>query len=192
MRLYLVRHGESENNAAKRWTGHMDVALTEMGIEDAKKARAFLSNVKFDKVYSSDLQRAVCTAKTALPDCAEIETTALLREIDVGALAGQTVAEMNEKYGEALWENRKNGDYSPYGGEDTVQFGERISAFLKQVEGCGVETVAAFAHAGVLRRMWKLVTGADFLIDKVMCLNCAVLILDYTNGMWRIHSWVNM
>lgn len=191
MKLYIVRHGESETNAVGRWTGWLNPALTEKGIADARRARKLLEGVQFDKVYASDLIRAVQTAKEMLPDCAP-EETALLREINVGDLAGKTVAEMHEKYGDALAQHRIDTDYSAYGGENAEQFDGRITEFLHTVEGCGCETVAAFAHAGVLRRMWKVVTGSELVIERVLCLNCAILILDYTNGVWKIHSWINL
>ena len=68
MRVYVIRHGESESNASKKWTGWMDVELTEKGKKDAEKAREVLKNIKFDKVYSSDLKRALDTMKIVLPE----------------------------------------------------------------------------------------------------------------------------
>ena len=58
MKLYIVRHGESETNRKGLWTGWLDVALTDKGIADAERVRDTLRGIKFDKVYSSDLQRA--------------------------------------------------------------------------------------------------------------------------------------
>ena len=69
MRVYVIRHGESETNLSKRWTGWKAVNLTEKGYEDAKKAGKIIGDVTFDKVFSSDLRRAKETAMTALPGC---------------------------------------------------------------------------------------------------------------------------
>ena len=69
MKVYFVRHGQSVNNVRGVWTGWMDVDLTEQGISDAKVAGDFLKGIKFDKVYSSDLKRAVDTAKYAISGC---------------------------------------------------------------------------------------------------------------------------
>ena len=68
MRVYVIRHGESETNYNKQWTGWSDVHLTDKGKEDAKKARDFLKHIPFDKIFASDLIRAVETAKIVLPD----------------------------------------------------------------------------------------------------------------------------
>ena len=57
MRLYVIRHGESENNLKKCWTGWYDAPLTEKGRQDARKAGTFLQGITFDKIYASDLSR---------------------------------------------------------------------------------------------------------------------------------------
>ena len=69
MKVYVVRHGESETNKIRHWTGWLDVALTEKGQNDALFARSVLENVHFDKVYTSDLIRAMQTAEIAIPGC---------------------------------------------------------------------------------------------------------------------------
>ena len=50
MKLYVIRHGESENNVKTCFTGWMDVNLTEKGIADAHKAGELLRDVTFDRV----------------------------------------------------------------------------------------------------------------------------------------------
>ena len=67
MRVYVIRHGESETNLSKHWTGWMDVSLTEKGYEDARGAGRIIGDVTFDRIFSSDLHRAKETAMTAIP-----------------------------------------------------------------------------------------------------------------------------
>ena len=55
MNVYIIRHGESENNVKKCWTGWKDVDLTEKGYEDARYAGRILSGVSFGRIFSSDL-----------------------------------------------------------------------------------------------------------------------------------------
>ena len=83
MKLYVIRHGESENNVKECFTGWMDVDPTEKGIADAQKAGKLLEGVSFDRIYASDLRRAMDTAKSAIPGCTPIPEP-LLREISVG------------------------------------------------------------------------------------------------------------
>lgn len=62
MRLYLVRHGESEANQLGIYSGFLDTKLTEKGETQAKACQKLLKHIKFDKVICSDLQRAHKTA----------------------------------------------------------------------------------------------------------------------------------
>ena len=133
LRLYVVRHGESETNLAKRWTGWMDVSLTGKGREDAKKAGDFLKNIEFDRVLSSDLRRAVQTAETALPGCVP-ETSPLFREIDLGSLSLDNIGCIDDLdlammgFGLAVEEEEEeldeNGEptVSPYHDMDSIEF----------------------------------------------------------------------
>ena len=191
MKLYVVRHGESENNLNKCWTGWMDVNLTEKGYEDAKCAGAIIENVKFDKVYSSDLKRAVDTAKTALPGY-EIEKTSLIREINVGKCAGKTFAECNEKYEKEMEISRQTGGYDSLGGESKEEFTYRLKKFMDIVAASGHENVAAFAHGGVLRNILNIVLQTGLPRGKMLCKNCALAIFEFDGESWYVDSWINL
>ena len=72
-KLVLLRHGQSQWNLENRFTGWKDVPLTEKGIEEAKNAGQLIkNNIKFDKIFSSVLQRANKTAEIAMKE-AEME-----------------------------------------------------------------------------------------------------------------------
>ena len=187
MKIYVVRHGESENNLKEKWTGWYDTPLTEKGIEDAKAAGKILCGVSFDKIYASDLSRAVNTAKTALPNC-EYETSALLREVNVGNLENQPSKVLND---EQLSHVFANG-YEDFGGESNEHFYNRVVAFAKGLESSGYENVAVFIHAGWLRRMLNFVVGLSMPSKNVVCNNCTVGIFEYKNGTWYLHSWINV
>ncbi|MBC9119184.1 histidine phosphatase family protein [Fructobacillus fructosus] len=66
--LYLVRHGQTYFNLTRRLQGHSDAPLTESGIEDGHRAGKRLKNIHFDGAYSSDLTRAIHTAKYLLSE----------------------------------------------------------------------------------------------------------------------------
>ena len=80
MKLYMVRHGQSETNLSRCFTGWSQVNLTEQGIADAKRAGEYLKGISFDRIYSSDLIRAVQTAQNAIPGCVPVQLPCL-REI---------------------------------------------------------------------------------------------------------------
>ena len=94
MKLYVIRHGESETNLSGCYTGHLQVPLTEKGIKEAESVHPFLSGINFDKIYSSDLIRAKRTAEAAIPGCV-YEETPLLREVDLGELSGKNIIKIS-------------------------------------------------------------------------------------------------
>ncbi|MBE6911771.1 MAG: histidine phosphatase family protein [Ruminococcaceae bacterium] len=190
MKLYLIRHGESENNKTGCYTGWTDASLTEKGIEDAKGVRKYIADVKFDKIYSSDLSRAKKTAETAIPGC-DYEETPLIRELNLGELEGKEIALCPEMFGEEFLKNRSETNYKPYGGENDAELVSRIEAFLNMVANSGYETVAAFSHGGFLRRSADYVLGIKLPRGNMPCRNCAIEILEYTDGKWKLHSWIN-
>ena len=187
MRVYVIRHGESETNLKGQWTGWIDVSLTEKGKSDAKAAGEYLKNVTFQKIYTSDLKRARQTAEAALPDC-HYETTAALREINVGSLARKPLSIITnvEKV------NASKEGYGIYGGETRTEFADRIREFVKRLEGETHETVALFSHEGWLREMLDIVMGESMPRAKIHCGNCTIAVFEAKNGIWRLHSWINL
>lgn len=85
MKIYLMRHGETEYNRVGRLQGQSDIPLNEFGIGLAEKTAEGLKDVSFDAVFSSPLQRAVETARivTGSRDV-KIETDERLKEIHFG------------------------------------------------------------------------------------------------------------
>ena len=187
MKVWIVRHGESETNKNKMWTGWLDVPLTEKGRADAALAGEFLSKVSFDKVYSSDLMRARTTAEIAIPGC-KYEALEMLREIDVGNIAGKPL-DATKGMDTALF--AKEG-YAIFGGERKADFKNRVLEFMKILESEDCENIAVFAHAGYVRTFFDLVLGIDHNRKKVACENCAIGVFEYKDGNWRVYSWINL
>lgn len=160
MKLYLIRHGQSETNLRGVFTGQYQAALTELGERDALRAGALLRGISFDKVYASDLVRAMRTAELALPGV-EYETTPLLREYDLGELVLQSVADCRKKYAPDFDENRSKGDYTPYGGENAAMVRARFLAFLDGIRDKGYDRVAVFTHGGLLGVAFDALLGIE-------------------------------
>lgn len=88
--LYVVRHGETDWNAARKIQGHIDTDLNIQGEEQARILSKELKNINFGAVFSSDLLRARRTAEIiALEKKLAINTTKLLRERNFGRFEGQ-------------------------------------------------------------------------------------------------------
>ena len=187
MKLYVIRHGESETNTRGCWTGWADAALTERGCEDAMNIRPLLQGVRFDKVYSSDLSRARETARIALPD-SKIEECPLLREINIGSLSGKPFSSLTEE----MKDRTDIEGFVEYGGESREEFSRRICQFVSLVESLDCECVAAFSHGGWVLSLLNEMFGVTLPRDKVRCANCTVAVFEQRqNGEWWLHSWIN-
>ena len=183
MKLYMIRHGQSLNNLSKCYTGWQQVELSPQGREEAREIRSALGNIPFDKVYSSDLVRAIETQQLALPGVKAMQTP-LLREVDVGNLAGKPIAECREKYPEL---QQKHSGFAAYGGESYEMFYARLREFLNLLESDPIDTVAAFCHLGAIRGMINIVSeGGE--VPAVSLKNCGVFVFNYNNGKWSFEA----
>jgi 2,3-bisphosphoglycerate-dependent phosphoglycerate mutase len=117
-KLILIRHGESQWNLENRFTGWVDIALTDKGRAEAKSAGEKIKDIHIDLAYTSVLSRAIETLSIALeaagqPDVPVVKDQAL-NERHYGALQGLNKAETAAKYGDAqvkLW--RRSYDVPP-------------------------------------------------------------------------------
>ena len=185
MRLFLVRHGQTVANLEKRYVGPNETPLTELGKEQARAIAPILREIKFDKVYSSNIGRAIETAKLALDGREPIQTP-YLREFDEGTLMGKTIAERNAIYG---GDPVKRWDYSVVGGESADQVCARLRLFLDELEKDPCENVIAFSHNGVLGSMLRLVVDANIEPLAVRSNNCAIHVFEFDGAMWRLIAW---
>lgn len=182
MKLFVVRHGQSQANLGKCYTGQFNTPLTELGVEQAKAVQPILAPFKFDKVYSSDLSRAADTCANALPGV-EVELTPLLREYDVGSLMGKTWEEVGNIQPD---DPAKRPDYTAFGGENVEIVSNRVREFLHILEESDFEYVAAFSHFGFMKCMLRVVLGTAFDHRVVKAENCAVYVFEYDGERWSV------
>lgn len=149
--IYLVRHGQSEGNASGVFTGWHDVELTELGREQARVLNEKLKLETFDSVYSSDLLRAINTAKLAIGNN-EINIDKGLREKHFGDLEGLKFEEINEKYPDIVeaWKTN-NYDYPTPNGESFKEFYDRIIETYEKIKNSEGNRIIIFAHSGVIQ-----------------------------------------
>ena len=96
--LYLVRHGETVDNARQIMQGQTQGELNEQGVAQAKALRDRLKDTTIDAFVSSDLNRAVQTARIlAAPRCKKVVTTPLLRERDWGDFTGEYIPSLADR-----------------------------------------------------------------------------------------------
>lgn len=188
MKVYFVRHGQSEGNISGRHCSWAQVSLTERGKLDAAMAGRLLKGIPFDKVYTSDLIRTIQTKEIALPDL-QHEALPVLREIWVGDLLGRKISDCIEEYGQAYLDNRRRTDYSAYGGESREDLHRRIREFLAMLEQQNYENVAVFSHAGYISCIISAISDYAYEVAQLSCQNGSVSVFEFTDGQWRMVSW---
>ncbi|POT28141.1 alpha-ribazole phosphatase [Citrobacter freundii] len=200
MRLWLVRHGETEANVAGLYSGHAPTPLTERGIAQAQTLGTLLRNVPVDNVLCSELERARHTTQLILGD----------REVPV-----RKIPELNEMFfGD--WEMRHHRDLAredaenyavwcndwqnatPTNGEGFQAFSQRVERFITQLadyKAC--QNLLVVSHQGVLSvmiarllsmpasAMWhfRVEQGCWSAID--FCDDFAVLKVLNSRAVWR-------
>jgi broad specificity phosphatase PhoE len=144
MKLWLIRHGETEWSLSGAHTSRTDIPLTERGKERAAKIRDYLAQRKFSLVLTSPLHRARETCRIAgYADMAQIEEN--LREWDYGIFEGRTTADIRKDQPDwSIWD-------SPVPeGEPVEHVAARAQKVIDRALHAGGD-VALFAHAHILR-----------------------------------------
>lgn len=153
--IIMVRHGESETNVRKVFTGQLDAPLTDAGRQQANLMAQYLDKFRVDKIYASSLERAVETAQAiAMRQNCPMKTCDELREINSGLWQGLTFTEIAEKYPQTYVGWKENiGLATPDGGETCKQLYARVTRFLENVLTESEETICLVCHATPIRMM---------------------------------------
>ncbi len=131
--LALVRHGQSLWNQENRFTGFVDVPLTEQGRNEARLAAKGLDGLKFDVAYTSALTRAQETLALILETLGQrvpVIRDAALNERHYGDLQGLNKADAAQRWGDAqvkIW--RRSYDVPPPNGESLEMTAKRVLPF---------------------------------------------------------------
>ena len=133
-RVIVLRHGETDHNAARIWQGHLDTPLSERGRRQADAVGPALAALSPDRIVSSDLSRARLTAESVGRACGiPVALDPRFREIDVGAWQGLAAAEVADRWPEvqgalARGEDVRRGDH----GETVAEVASRVGAALTE------------------------------------------------------------
>lgn len=178
--LLLIRHGAVGGDAAARFLGASDWAMSEAGeAQIAALARRLAAHYRLDAVYCSDLARSRQSAEVlAVAHAAPIRIRAALREIDLGEWDGRLRSEIAERHGEAYAQRGRDiAGFRPPGGESFRDLAGRVLPCWREVVAGHADGVAAVvAHAGVNRVILCDALGAPLenlfrLAQPPACLN---------------------
>ena len=177
--LVLIRHGQSQWNLENRFTGWVDVPLTELGRQEAARGAALIRAIRFDCAFTSKLQRAQQTLTIVLEAIGQptvpVEEDQALNERHYGALQGLNKAETAKQYGEEqvkIW--RRSYDVAPPEGESLKDTAARtLPYFTGQILPLvkAGKVVLVVAHGNSLR---SIVMELDRMTkEQVLELNIA-------------------
>jgi alpha-ribazole phosphatase len=154
--ILLIRHGETEYNNSKKFTGITDVGLNERGRAQAVRLGEILENEVIDLIYSSDLKRCIDTGHH-LKCAAGIILSKELREMNFGRWEGLTYDEIRQKYPDELekWEADWT-DFIITSGESFSIMSKRVikefEDILKKHDCCNRDgRIAIISHSGCIR-----------------------------------------
>jgi probable phosphoglycerate mutase len=151
--VLLIRHGQSQGNAERRFGGHTATPLSARGRNQAEATARTLKSESLTAIYSSDLARAMDTAKplanmTGLP----VQGTSAFRERSVGVMEGLTFEDAAQQHPEqyaALL--RRDFEYVLSGGESYRQLLDRARQKLDEIiEEHRGGKIAVFSHTGTI------------------------------------------
>ncbi len=146
MKLYVIRHGQTEYNVENRVCGVTDVPLNKQGIKQAYQTKEKLKNIDVDYIFSSPLTRAKTTANIINEAFnLEINIDKRIQEINFGEFEG---VENNEKFKKY---KKQNATRYP-GGESLFQVVQRVYDFLTELENQYPDkTILIVCHGGIVR-----------------------------------------
>lgn len=134
--LVLLRHAQSEWNLDDRFTGWIDIPLTDKGRLDAARAAQLIKHIRFDASFTSALQRAQETLTIVLASLDQldvsVESNEALNERHYGDLQGLNKTETARRFGADqvhLW--RRSYDIAPPNGESLADTAKRTLPFFR-------------------------------------------------------------
>jgi 2,3-bisphosphoglycerate-dependent phosphoglycerate mutase len=158
-RLILLRHGQSTWNLENRFTGWIDIGLTEQGKEEAREAGLLLKGIKIDLAFTSVLKRAIDTLTIALEAAGQpsvpTQYDQAINERMYGDLQGLNKAEVAKQYGDEqvkIW--RRSYDVAPPNGESLKDTAARAIPYFEEKilpEVRAGKNVLVSAHGNSLR-----------------------------------------
>ncbi len=191
MKIYIVRHGETDWNKARRVQGFSDIPLNEYGIYLAEETAKGLSDITFDVAYTSPLIRAKKTAEVILRDReTELIEEPAIKEMGFGVFEGMCISgEKKAKESEAF--NKFFTDTANFipaeGGERVEDLLDRTGAFLQALcesEEKKDQTILLSTHGAAMTALVNHVKGnleiSAFWKEGVPP-NCAVTLIEVEN-----------
>nr|WP_107059409.1 histidine phosphatase family protein [Streptomyces sp. NRRL F-5126] len=153
-RIVLWRHGQTRWNVEGRFQGSTDIELTDVGIQQARRAAGQLAQLKPHAIVSSDLRRAAATAAWLAAETGlHVTHDAGLRETYAGDWQGLTHTEINERYGDEYLAWKRGEPVRRGGGELETEVADRAAPVVLRHADALPDggTLVVVSHGGAIR-----------------------------------------
>ena len=194
MKIYMIRHCESEDEKLNCYGGCADFDLTENGINTAKNHSNKLFELEIEKILTSPYKRAKNVAKIFAQkiDC-DIEIVDNLREINTYGVMSGVNKDLAKDIFSVLLSSEKYKNFGYYNG-NSFEGGEKIEDFDKRIRDVfnylmkqNYKTIAIVTHGGVFRSVYKNILKKN---EKILGIeDVATIEIEYDNDKFEI---VNM
>ncbi|MFZ9594697.1 MAG: histidine phosphatase family protein [Bdellovibrionia bacterium] len=173
-KIYLIRHGETDWNAQKRFQGHLDIPLNEKGIRQAQELIPVCQTLQIQAVLSSDLTRASQTGRIIAQGLGiPLFEDPHLREAHLGQMQGLTAEEIALAVGQPLvdrWKSPLECDADvcyPEGETGRAVLTRAFAAMERFLHSHSFESIAVTSHGGVVRRILQKLHSTQETLLKI-------------------------
>lgn len=192
MKIYFIRHSESEDDILNCYGGSADFMLTDAGRNKVLNFCSTFKNLEVEKIFSSPLKRAFETAKILSENSGDtpIEVIFDIRELNCyGVMSGVNKDKAKEIFGWLLkLPEYKEFGYSLgktfYGGEDIAEFDARVKNAVENISNSGLNKVAVVTHGGVLISIFKNIFNEKRKIKSID--DVALIETEYVDGKFKV------
>lgn len=194
MKVYIIRHGETEWNRLWQLQGSADNPLNASGLREAMAASLYLRDIPFDHAYSSPLMRAKETCRIILRDrTCPIQVLDSITELDYGVYEGDDIKWIQTDEAHPVhWFFCQPERYVPInGGESLDHLQERCAAFvhdslLPLEDTC--RHLLVTAHGALIKGLMQYLGGRgnETFWEGNPSGNCAMTVLDCTDGVLSV------
>lgn len=195
MKVYMIRHGETEWNKLRRMQGHSDIPLNEYGRELAIETEKGLRDIPFDVVYTSPLSRARETAELVLGEQeVPIVSDERIIELGFGEFEGLCCEKDNWNVPDPnfmdFFEDPEHYN-PPAGGESFIQVTRRVADFLNDLfsnERLQDSNVLVASHGAAIKAMVNYIRHIPYeqFWKGGLHKNCAVTVVEVQDGTPKI------
>lgn len=189
MNIYVIRHGQTEENLKGTYYGALDCNLTELGVNQAKTLGKQLKDINFDKVYCSDLKRATQTLSYIYKN-SDIHIDKRIRERNFGVFEGKTYNEIESEFQQECkaW-NEDWKAFTPQEGESFLDSYGRVEEFMENLKEESGENILICTHGGIVKSMYVYILGGNLdLYWKFNSRNGDLTIIKNHQGYFYIDS----